>query len=182
MRILGEVYSWKKRRPLVAVMTGLGWLVLSGVPTDIIGTSLFTRMTPVEWWNYPVWLGSAVLVGLLAATYVTGSGAGCSSGSRGKALGGGLLSVFAIGCPICNKLVVMALGVSGALAYFTPIQPILGILSIGLLLYTLHMRLSTEQSCPGGRGVASPEREVAALPMATIDSKMVQNRKGECKR
>ena len=182
MRILGEVYSWKKRRPLVAVMTGLGWLVLSGVPTDIIGTSLFTRMTPVEWWNYPVWLGSAVLVGLLAATYVTGSGAGCSSGSRGKALGGGLLSVFAIGCPVCNKLAVVMLGVSGALAYFAPIQPILGFLSMGLLLYALRVRLSTERSCPDGGRTAGTEREVAALPVTTTESKTAQNRKGEYKR
>ncbi len=61
------------------------------------------------------------MVDLLASTYVTGPSAECSSGSQGKALGGGLLWVFAIGCPICNKLAVIALGVSGALAYFAPI-------------------------------------------------------------
>ncbi len=36
-------------------------------------------------------------------------------------------AVFAIGCPVCNKLVVLALGFSGALAYFEPIQPALAL-------------------------------------------------------
>lgn len=48
MRILGEMYGWKKQRHLVAVMTGLGWLALLGVPTDLIDTLLLKRMTPVE--------------------------------------------------------------------------------------------------------------------------------------
>lgn len=69
-----------------------------------------------------------------------------------------MLWVFAIGCPICNKLAVIALGVSGALAYFAPIQPTLGFLSMGLLLYTPRVRLSTERSCPGSKGMSSAER------------------------
>jgi hypothetical protein len=96
---LADVGNWKVRRYLVAVVAGLSWLVLSGVPTNIIDTPLFTRMTPVEWWNYPFWLASAILIGLLAATYVVGPDRERSKGPQGKALGGGLLSVFAIGCP-----------------------------------------------------------------------------------
>lgn len=148
-RALEDVRGWGARRYLVALMAGLGWLVISGTPTDIIDTPLFVRMTPVEWWNYPFWLASAILVGLLAATYVSGPGVGRTEGSQqGKALGGGLLSVFAVGCPICNKLVVMALGISGALTYFAPVQPILGFLSVGLLVYALRVRLLAERSCP----------------------------------
>ncbi|MCA1718931.1 MAG: hypothetical protein LC781_19590 [Actinobacteria bacterium] len=148
MKVFADVYGWGKRRYLVAAVAGLGWLVFSGIPTDIIDTPLFVRMTPVEWWNYPFWLTSAVLAGLLAATYVAGPGRGGSNRFQGKVLGGGLLSVFAIGCPICNKLVVLALGASGAFTYFTPIQPILGLLSVGLLLYALRVRLSVTRSCP----------------------------------
>jgi len=58
-----------------------------------------------------------------------------------------VLSVFAIGCPVCNKLVVLALGTGGALTYFAPVQPVLGLLSVGLLFYVLYTRLSTERSC-----------------------------------
>jgi hypothetical protein len=43
-------------------------------------------------------------------------------------------------CPICNKLVVLALGVSGALSYFAPIQPVLGLASVALLIYALLLR------------------------------------------
>ncbi len=44
--------------------------MLSGVPSDLVDPPLLVRMTPAEWWSYPLWLASAVLVGLLAATYV----------------------------------------------------------------------------------------------------------------
>ncbi len=49
-----------------------------------------------------------------------------------------MLSVLAIGCPVCNKLVVLALGAGGALTHFAPVQPILGFLSLGLLAYALR--------------------------------------------
>lgn len=178
MEFFGDVYGWEKRRYLAAVVAGLGWLVLSGVPTDIIDTPLFVRMTPVEWWNYPFWLASAVLVGLLAATYVAGPDGGRSGGSQqGKALGGGLLSVFAVGCPICNKLVVLALGASGALTYFAPIQPILGFLSVGLLFYALRMRLSSERSC---RWTERPATNVERGIMASTTTRPgSEDRKGE---
>ncbi len=174
MKVFADVYGWGKRRYAVAVAAGLVWLVLSGVPTDIIDTPLFVRMTPVEWWSYPFWLASAVLVGLLAATYVAGPDRGGSNRFQSKVLGGGLLSVFAIGCPICNKLVVLALGASGAFAYFAPIQPILGLLSVGLLLYALRARLSAERFCTIGESPASTGGEVA-VPAAIVDPETVQD-------
>jgi hypothetical protein len=153
--ILGSVEAlvaiggWGMRRYLVALFAGFGWLVLSGVPTDIIDTPLFVRMTPVVWWNYPLWVAGAALVGLLAATYVAAPGEERPDGRQvEKGFGGGLLSVFAVGCPVCNKLVVAALGTGGALAYFAPVQPLLGLLSVGLLAYALRARLGAERSCP----------------------------------
>jgi hypothetical protein len=55
--------------------------------------------------------------------------------------------VFAVGCPDCNKLVVLALAAGGALTYFAPIQPVLGFLSLGLLANAIRMRLAGERSC-----------------------------------
>ncbi len=139
---------WGLRRYTVAVVAACLWPVLSGVPTDLIDTPFFVRMTPAEWWNYPLWVAGAVLVGLLAATYVANPDRENRSVSHsGKVFGGGLLSVFAVGCPVCNKLVVLALGASGALTYFAPLQPVLGLFSLGLLLYTLLARLASERSC-----------------------------------
>jgi hypothetical protein len=149
MGALSGMRLWGLRRYAVAAAAACLWLVLSGVPTDLIDTPLFVRMTPAEWWNYPLWVAGAVLVGLLAATYVADPGRESPGTSHGgKIFGGGLLSVFAVGCPVCNKLVVLALGASGALAYFAPLQPVLGLFTLGLLLYALRARLAGERSCP----------------------------------
>lgn len=148
MRTLLDIRGWGPRRYLAALLAGAAWLVVSGVPTDLIDTPLFVRMTPVLWWDYPFWIAGAVLAGLLAATYVAAVAGERPGGSQERnALGGGLLSVFAIGCPVCNKLVVLALGIGGALTYFAPLQPVLGFLSLGLLAYALHSRVAGERYC-----------------------------------
>ncbi len=72
-------------------------------------------MTPVLWWNYPVWALSSILTGALVATYVRDPAVRVPATQGGKTLLGGTLSLFAVGCPICNKLAVMAIGVTGAL-------------------------------------------------------------------
>ncbi|QYJ14211.1 hypothetical protein Rxycam_00007 [Rubrobacter xylanophilus DSM 9941] len=153
METLSVMRGWGMRRYAIAAAAAGLWLVLSGVPTDIIDTPLFVRMTPVVWWDYPFWVAAAALAGLVAATYAPGPGTGGSGVSQEKkVLGGGLLSVFAVGCPVCNKLVVLALGTSGAFAYFAPVQPLLGFLSIGLLAYALRARLAATRAC----AVAAP--------------------------
>ena len=145
---LATIRRWGMPRYLAALVAGAAWLVLSGIPTDLIDTPLFVRMTPIMWWQYPFWVAGAALVGLLAATYVAGPSRDAPGASHGrKIFGGGLLSVFAVGCPVCNKLVVFALGASGSLTYFGPAQPVLGLLSVGLLLYALRARLAGEGSC-----------------------------------
>lgn len=60
----------------------VGAIVL-GVPTGVIPTPLYTRMTPVLWWNYPVLAISAALLGFSGfALYAAGTGvAACRSRS-----------------------------------------------------------------------------------------------------
>lgn len=140
-----SLLSWPPRRWLAALVGAAVFALAAGIPTDVVPTPLFTRMTPVQWWNYPILVATAVLGGLLAATYVR---APSQAGGIGKTAGGGLLSALAIGCPVCNKLVVFALGFSGALTIWAPLQPILGIVSIAVLGWTLRARLATEQACP----------------------------------
>lgn len=48
--------------------------------------------------------------------------------------------MFAVGCPICHKLVVAALGISGALTYVAPVQPLRGVIGVGLLVAGLAVR------------------------------------------
>ncbi|MER7049731.1 hypothetical protein [Streptomyces jumonjinensis] len=140
--------NWPPRQWAVAVLVAAVSALAIGAPTGVVPTGLFTRMTPVLWWNYPVWAGSSILMGLLAATYAGGGARQGSAGPRGaRALAAGALSVFAVGCPVCNKLVVLALGMSGAMSYWAPAQPVLALLSLGLLAHALVRRLRTAAAC-----------------------------------
>ncbi|MDT9691879.1 hypothetical protein Q5762_26810 [Streptomyces sp. P9(2023)] len=146
--------SWPLRRWAVAVAVALLAAIVIGVPTGVVPSPFYTRMTPVLWWNYPVWIVSSVLEGLLVSTYVrVGPRPAVAQAPEerpvtARALGAGLLSAFAVGCPICNKLVVLAIGVSGALSLWAPLQPVLALGSVGLLLYALVRRLRTAEKCP----------------------------------
>ena len=108
------------------------------IPTAIVSNPYFTRMTPVEPEQYAFWVAISLLTGALLATYLL---PGLRRGLAGQSAGAGLLGVFAVGCPICNKLVVALLGTSGALTYFAPIQPLLGAAAVGLAGYALWLRL-----------------------------------------
>lgn len=55
--------------------------------------------------------------------------------------GSGYLALLAVGCPVCNKLVVALIGVSGAFNYFAPLQPLLGGLGLALAAVALALRL-----------------------------------------
>ena len=146
-RRLATLRTWPLRRWLVAAVAAFGAALIIGVPTGVVETSFYTRMKPVRWWDYPIWAISAALVGLTAATYVRIDGAYRARDTGARTLGATFLSTFAVGCPICNKLVVAAIGVSGALTYWAPIQPVLGVLSIALLATGLLLRLRGAVSC-----------------------------------
>ena len=123
-----------------------------GVPTAVIPNPFFIRMTPTETFNVVVWLASAPLIGLLVATYMRPPAHPLSHPRRDPGAGrvtiGGIASFLAIGCPICNKVIVAALGVSGALSIFAPLQPLIGGASIALLGATLAWRLRARaQGC-----------------------------------
>lgn len=110
-----------------------------GVPTDVIPNGFFTRMTPVREQDYAFLAITALLAGVLAASYAFPQSYACSI-EQGKTTLGGFLSFLAIGCPTCNKLIVLALGTSGALNIFEPLQPILAVLSFLLLGLAIWLR------------------------------------------
>lgn len=112
--------------------------VLIGVPTVVVPNPFFTRMTPTRPQDYLFLAVTAILTGLLAATYALP--ATCPL-QEGKVASGGLLSFLAVGCPVCNKIVVLLIGASGALAWFEPLQPPLALASIALLSYVLAGRV-----------------------------------------
>ncbi len=127
---------------------GVGAAALSalviGVPTDVIDTDLFTRMTPVRWWEYPVLVLAAALTGLwVVIPRATGDLRG-----GGGVVGATTAAVFAVGCPICNKIVVGLLGVSGALGVWAPMQPVLAVLSLAALAAAVVIRWRRRDCTP----------------------------------
>ena len=136
---------WTPTRVGVAAAAAIASGLVMGIPTGIIVTPFYQRMTPVLWWNFPVWALSAIMAGLIAGTYVRSVAPGDSGGRNG--LIGTVLSAFAVGCPICNKIVVALIGVSGALSIWAPFQPILAVASLSLLGWALWRRLQNEKLC-----------------------------------
>ena len=141
------------QRGLVAAVVSA---LVVGVPTDLIDTSLFTRMTPVRAWEYPVLVLTAALTGgwfaLQALTRARG-------GSH--VAGTSLLSAFAVGCPVCNKIVVGLIGASGALSIWAPVQPYLGGVAVALLALAVivQWRRWRQGSCVAARcAVGLPAR------------------------
>src|SRR5512139_3823908 len=108
--MLDALRLWTPRRWLSAAGAGTATALVIALPTAMVPTPVFGRAVPTTWWAWPVLVVSSVLSGLLFATYVRESGgeqpAATTVDRRGAA--GGLLTFFAVGCPVCNKLALVA--------------------------------------------------------------------------
>jgi hypothetical protein len=125
-----------------------GSALLLGVPTRLVPNPLFSRIVPTGPQDYVIWVVSALLLGPLLALmtlYPTPSQKAApgkrSIAGTGRAFAGALLSFFSVGCPVCNKVVVLLLGLGGAMTIFNPLRPFLGLASIILFGVTLFLRV-----------------------------------------
>ncbi len=109
----------------VSLGAAAAYAVAVGIPVGIIPNPFFIRMIPA---------------GPLLATYIIPLRESVCS-LQGQMTAGEFLSYLALGWPICNKVVVLLLGIGGALDYFQPLQPVLGAVSVVLLGYALWLRL-----------------------------------------
>src|SRR5699024_136200 len=138
---------WDRRRIAVAVAAAVGSAVVIGVATVLIPNSLFARDIPPVWWDYPVWILTAVLMGMLIASYVRGPDVEAERQSSCLGKAGRSLVLFAVGCLVCNNISLLVIGYTGALTYFAPLQPILAALSIVLLMVAVITRLKGQYAC-----------------------------------
>jgi hypothetical protein len=138
-----------RRQPCaVAVLAALGTALVIGIPTDVVPNPLFGREIGVRPLDVAVLIALSVLTGALAATYAVAGASGAGAPRAG--IGSGIVGWFAIGCPVCNKLVVALLGVSGATGTFAPLQPVLGVAAVVLAAAALATRVRAIRrgACP----------------------------------
>jgi hypothetical protein len=146
---LATLLTWRPRRWLAAAAVALGTFLILGLPTAVIPNPVFGREIPPTDWALEVLAVTSVLSGLLFATYIrndTVSTITDERPARGGAIGA-FLAYLAIGCPVCNKVALIALGSTGAIQFFAPIQPYLGALGIVALSWALIVRLRGELVC-----------------------------------
>lgn len=141
---------------MIAVLRGQGigywlrallWTAVAGaaiaLPARLVPNDLFQRMTPTRPLDYVLWIVGSVLVGLVLAL-------GRSPRAESTSIVGGTATLLAVGCPVCNKLVVAAIGTAGAVEVFAPLQPVLGVAAIALLAWSLRRsaRALAAEQCP----------------------------------
>jgi hypothetical protein len=133
---------------IVGLLATAGTAALIGIPTDVIPNPWFDRVIAVRPEDVVVLIVLSLLMGALATTYTIPAGTNAATSRVG--MGSGILGWFAIGCPVCNKLVVLLLGASGATSAFAPIQPILGAAAIALAAAALVIRVRAirRSACP----------------------------------
>ncbi|CAN5279608.1 hypothetical protein BH11ACT1_BH11ACT1_14390 [soil metagenome] len=149
--------GWKPRQHVAAAAFAIAFALLIGIPTVLIPNPVFGRQVPVQAWSYPVWIASSILAGMLAATYVRGARDQVGTAADEPAdtvdvpsrfgMVGGLLAWFAVGCPVCNKLALLALGYSGAITWFAPVQPYLAAAALLMTAGALLVRLRGQILC-----------------------------------
>ena len=92
-----------------------------------------------------LWIES-IIVGIAAEGILAGvlialpRPTSCRPATRTGIVGGGL-AYLAVGCPTCNHIVMLALGATGALAWFAPIQPYLALIALAVLVGAIAHRV-----------------------------------------
>ncbi|TQO18819.1 hypothetical protein FB472_0342 [Rhodoglobus vestalii] len=162
--------AWTPRQIFVAATATIAVGVVIGIATVLIPNTLFTREIPPVWWNYPVWVVTSAMTGILIATYIRPPSSAATGDLQGAdvdatapapssrereerrtgrfAITGGMLAWFAVGCPVCNKIALLALGYTGALAWFAPLQPFLAAGALIFSAVAMVWRLRGQIACP----------------------------------
>ena len=135
-----DAATWLRAIPYSVVAA-----VVIAIPADLIDNRFFGRPIPPRTLDYVILAVTAGLIGLVLAIR-----APLTEKQERRTLGSGLVSFLAVGCPVCNQAVVALVGTSGALSWWAPVQPVVGLVAVALLLWMLRQILATYQlvACP----------------------------------
>jgi hypothetical protein len=132
---------------LFGVLLSIGVSLLLGIPTALVPTGFFVRMTPITILDYVL----LALTSVLLASYVSYSFYLKNKAREEKsgyiALGGTFAGVLGFGCPICNVLLVSVFGSTALLVFFEPYRHYLGFLVIGLFGLAFYLKTKKCKEC-----------------------------------
>lgn len=147
------VVAWERPRPRlgVALLAAVATFLVIGVPTDIVPNPVFGREVPVRPWEPYVLVLTSLLTGLWFGLQRARAASPEEEDSSVPTLSAAGLALFAVACPVCNKVVLIALGTSGALGFWEPLQPWLAGISLvallGSVLYAARKRPCADGVC-----------------------------------
>ncbi len=179
-----RIPDFDSRQITVGVLAGLSYLLFVAIPTDLIPNPVFGREIPPTWWSWPSLIVTTVLVAALTASYIkprdavaaekedlaarqAAGGDSADEAPTKKGIIGAALTYFAVGCPVCNKIVLLALGYNGALTWFEPFQPILQVLAVAVMVWAIWQRWTYLDACPTPRAKRRTASTIATPAMAT---------------
>ena len=117
------------------------------VPSDLLDTALFTRMTPPYWWDYVLATATVLLTAVASGLGRSPCADRGSVGTVPITATGAV--VLAVGCPLCNKVVLAVMGTAGALELWAPLQPALGAAAVLALSSVVVLRWHTNRDDDG---------------------------------
>lgn len=123
---------------LIGILCAIIAFLILGIPTALIPTGFYKRMTPPTIIDYSVLSIASLLIGANVSIYFYKK-----FGQKNEltTVGSGFLGFFAISCPICISFLVAIFGSAFMLTYYDPIRPLLGAISIAILSATLFYNL-----------------------------------------
>lgn len=130
----------------VGLLSFAGFVLLFGIPTALIPTPWFVRMIPARLSDYVFLLLNSALIGAYVGLHMYEKH---ERNKRGDVMAttGSIANIFAVGCPICNKLLVALLGTSAIMTYIEPLRVWLGVLSAGLVGAAVWFKIKNVRTC-----------------------------------
>ena len=115
------------------------FFVVFGVVTVLIPNKFFARMATVTTLDY-IFL---IVISLLLGTYISFYQYQKTHRSKNfgvAATSGGVFGFLGFGCSVCNKILILLLGVAGVLTYVEPYRPLIGSTGVLLLGYAVYTK------------------------------------------
>ncbi len=131
----------KKLKIIVnAILFSILFFVIFGVVTVLIPNKFFDRMSPINYLDYIFLTLTSILLGLYVSLYIYQKRERLNKKCTASAVGGGFFGFTGFACSICDKILVLLLGVGGVLTYVEPYRPFIGSVGIGLMSYANYVK------------------------------------------